>query len=518
MAVNLKLGDRLAIIRDGVKKGYTPQEAMQQYQINKDGGYNNWKNQFKQTTGINPDQDDTYNYEQFFKENPEAAKQLIQGKVSPEILQMYKTPQAIQREKQVQQQRQKGNINSLMDYAQYEKLINDYMNKSVNISSYGGPVSINIYAEGTDDLNEKEITEWGTKKHQWGTTSTPDYIDVTPEELESLTNSVLIDLPQSVRNDETITSQEYRNLPKTKFISIPYSFLKSRYPNLQGINDGESITYYLQDFDTEDEEGNPKQTYRIQKVKKYNDIGRALEYWKENQRKADYLNSDTFYKDDRYWDEPIDISGTIPLDNITVVAQKNNVPTETIELPLRNASSGEKVLNIAEQTLNGAGNSNYLLDNASKTGLTNGAFDGVPYGTASTIGNTPSRYVYWDKNIPYDDFQFTPYEWQQDPLYYLEPPGYVPVPNWNIQQIQDTEEGVDFADFMKMLAGYKDNSLRDQLMAKLFESKDYFADPYAGNHYTDTQSFYDAYDNNPYNRIQRESNGIPLYSIGGNIK
>ena len=82
-----------------------------------------------------------------------------------------------------------------MDYTQYEKLINDYMNKSVNISSCGGPISINMYAEGTDNLNEKEITEWGTKKHQWGTTSTPDYIDVTPEELESLTNSVLIDLP-----------------------------------------------------------------------------------------------------------------------------------------------------------------------------------------------------------------------------------------------------------------------------------------------------------------------------------
>jgi len=69
---------------------------------------------------------------------------------------------------------------------------------------------------------------------------------------------------------------------------------------------------------------------------------------------------------------------------------------------------------------------------------------------------------------------------------------------------------------MKMLAGYgRDNSLRNELMAKLFEPKDYFADPYAGNHYTDTQSFYDAYNNNPYNKIQRESNGIPLYAKGG---
>jgi len=69
---------------------------------------------------------------------------------------------------------------------------------------------------------------------------------------------------------------------------------------------------------------------------------------------------------------------------------------------------------------------------------------------------------------------------------------------------------------MKMLAGYgRDNSLRNELMAKLFEPKDYFADPYAGSHYTDTQSFYDAYDNNPYNKIQRESNGIPLYVKGG---
>jgi len=71
---------------------------------------------------------------------------------------------------------------------------------------------------------------------------------------------------------------------------------------------------------------------------------------------------------------------------------------------------------------------------------------------------------------------------------------------------------------MMRLAGYgRDNSLRDELMKKLFEPRDYFADPYAGEHYTNTANFYDAYNNDPYTKIQRESNGTPLYKSGGRI-
>ena len=257
MAVNLKLGDRLAIIRDGVKKGYTPQEAMQQYQINKDGGYNNWKNQFKQTTGINPDQDDTYNYEQFFKENPEAAKQLIQGKVSPDILQMYKTPQAIQREKQIQQQK-RNNINSLMDYSQYEKLINDYMNKSVNIQSCGGP--INIYAEGTQNLNTNTTTEVGLTPSQWRTTKSPDTIQVTPEELKSF-KRVLMNIPKNIQD----VPEDYRNLPQnTRFIQVPWEFIESISPDSKRpASDSEFTTYYIQE-DIDDQ--NPQNYYTIHRT------------------------------------------------------------------------------------------------------------------------------------------------------------------------------------------------------------------------------------------------------------
>ena len=521
MAVNLKLGDRLAIIRDGVKKGYTPQEAMQQYQINKDGGYNNWKNQFKQTTGINPDQDDTYNYEQFFKENPEAAKQLIQGKVSPDILQMYKTPQAIQRERQIQQQK-RNNVNSLMDYSQYEKLINDYMNKSVNIQSCGGPV--NIYAEGTQDLNTNTTTEIGLTPSQWRTTKSPDTIQVTPEELKSF-KRVLMNIPENIQD----VPEDYRNLPQnTRFIQVPWEFIESISPDSKRpANDSEFTTYYIQE-DIDDQ--NPQNYYTIHRLREHSPQGRAYDYWKKEQAWEDRQNKEWLYN---YGNgEQVNIGSSEVLPEVTVEFDpfsKEYIvdPSQSNELAIQ----GTRPINYeAEPSLmSGQGSSEehyYNPFNAPDGELnvpnnnpygTEGVSGGSSFGSGTEGIRMPDVFD-MNSNLQFEDLQWPNYQWEQEDLEYLNPPGYVPIPNWDIQQIADTDgEGMDFADFMKSLAGYRDNSLRDELMAKLFEPKDYFADPYAGSHYTDTQSFYDAYNNNPYNKIQRESNGIPLYVNGGKI-
>ena len=523
MAINLKLGDRLAIIKDGVKKGQTPQQAIQQYKINKDGGYNNWKNQFKQTTGINPDQDDTYNYEQFFKENPEAAKQLIQGKVSPDILQMYKTPQAIQRERQIQQQK-RNNINSLMDYSQYEKLINDYMNKSVNIQSCGG--LINIYAEGTQDLNTNTTTEVGLTPSQWRTTKSPDTIQVTPEELKSF-KRVLMNIPENIQD----VPEDYRNLPQnTRFIQVPWEFIESISPDSKRpASDSEFTTYYIQE-DIDDQ--NPQNYYTIHRLREHSSQGRAYDYWKKEQAWEDRQSKQWLYN---YGDgEKVNIGTSELLPEVVVdydyITDTYNVdPQEQLnELP----TNGSKPINYEEESslIDGQGSSNeeyynpYNMPNGSLNVPNNNPYSVEGVSGGSSFGNgtqgikMPDIFNMNIQDIPYQDLQFEPYQWQQEELEYLNPPGYVPIPNWDVQQIADTgEEGMDFADFMKSLAGYKDNSLRDELMLQLFKPKDYFADPYAGSHYTDTQSFYDAYNNNPYNKIQRESNGIPLYANGGKI-
>ena len=535
MAINLKLGDRLAIIKDGVKKGQTPQQAIQQYQINKDGGYNNWKNQFKQATGVNPDQDDTYNYEQFFKENPEAAKQLVQGKVSPEILQMYKTPQAIQREKQVQQQRQKGNINSLMDYSQYEKLINDYMNKSVNTPMYaiGGPISINVYANGTSELatsDNPNITEIGVIPEKWSTSIAPDFIEVTPEELQYFTRATM-NVPDVVYSDEDVP-QEYKDVASkhTKWVSVPWDYLEEKYPNSRRSKDSKHTTYYTQE---EVDEDNPKKYYRLYRIRENSPEGRAYEYWKKQQAYEDRQSKEYKYN---YGDgEWVDIGTSEVLPEVKVTynpstgsyveePQEEIITSENTSKPIANSISTSETSPYAQ------GNSEisyYNPFNAPDGELnvpnnnlygTEGVAGGSSFGNGTEGIRMPDIFDMNIQDMPYEYLQFEPYEWQQEDLYYLSPPGYVPIPNWDVQQIADTgEEGMDFADFMKSLAGYRDNSLRDELMSKLFEPKDYFADPYAGNHYTDTKSFYDAYNNDPFTKIQRESNGIPLYKNGGRI-
>ena len=536
MAINLKLGDRLAIIKDGVKKGQTPQQAIQQYQINKDGGYNNWKNQFKQTTGVNPDQDDTYNYEQFFKENPEAAKQLLQGKVSPEILQMYKTPQAIQKEKQVQQQRQRGNINSLMDYSQYEKLINDYMNKSVSTPMYaaGGPISINMYANGTSELatsDNPNVTEIGMIPEKWSRSTAPDFIEVTPEELQYFKRATM-NVPDAVYSDESVP-QEYKDVASkhTKWVSVPWDYIEEKSPNSRRSKGSTHATYYMQE---DVDENNPKKYYRLYRVRESSPEGRAYDYWKRQQAYEDRQSREYEYNyGDGEWLN-IGTSEMLPQVTVTYNPETKNYVEEPQEETITSENTSKPIADsipISETSPYAQGNSEtsyYNPFNAPDGELnvpnnnpygTEGVSGGSSFGSGTEGIKMPDVFDMNVQNLPYTDFQYTPYQWQQEDLEYLNPPGYVPIPNWEVSQIYDSgAEGVDFADFMMKLAGYGSrNNTRDLLMQQLMQPKDYFADPYAGNNYNDVRSFYDAYNNDPFTKIQRESNGIPLYANGGKI-
>lgn len=511
MYKDLGLKDQLKIVRNAIKNNKDPKQVIKNYDRSENGGYAQW---YKEALplGIDPNK---YDIKQFYNDNPEDAWNIIQGKSNGELLQLYKTPQEIQKENQILQQRKRNTLNDLMDYTQYEKLINDYMNKSVNVSSCGGPVSINMYAEGTDNLNEKrtDITKFGTLESEYKDTRTPNFIDITPEELQNFINdsgrTITIDIPKD--NLEGVP-EEYKNLPKTRFIRIPYQFLKDRNYNVDNLKEDEAITYYLQDFNENDEYGNPREYYTIRKVNKHTPVGRAYDYWKRDQRLGNVLNSDWLYKDDKNIKEgPVDINNTVLLSDVTVTPENNKQFESDTAIP-GEYNQQEKYIdpfNIGGTELNVPNNALYN---------TQGTKGGSSFGTSTDGLRMPDIFNMNMQDL-YTDFQYTPYQWQQEDLEYLNPPGYVPIPNWDIAQVYDTgAEGADFANFMKMLAGYgRDNSLRNELMAKLFEPKDYFADPYAGSHYTDTQSFYDAYDNNPYNRIQRESNGIPLYAKGGLI-
>ena len=557
MAVDLKLGDRLAIIRDGVKKGQTPQQAMQQYQINKDGGYNNWKNQFKQSTGVDPDQDDTYNYEQFFKENPEAAKQLLQGKVSPEILEMYKTPQAIQREKQVQQQRQKGSINSLMDYSQYEKLINDYMNKSVNVSAYGG--NINMFAGGgeampisesasTTNKDDNEITEHERftrtelEPKEWRSQRLPDFIELTPEELQDIKNYVL-----------EMAYKEDTNRP-FRIFNIPKEVIVKYHPELENVS-MQNPGFYIYEDEYQDALKNGKKYLRLKWLRQSSKEGKLYDEWKK-QRKMLYLydtnrNYANFTDGDTLELEDNAEKNYNLLPNVVVIYDKGTqqqiLPQEEPEEleiePIRSGSVAiepdiTKIVQIEDKKLpplTPTENTQKYIDMSGTTGEELKAFNNNPLNTegvpgGSSFGNSAdgtripdvfNLYGNYNYNVPYEDFStYQPEGYQYQPwnIYNLPPSGYVDIPNWNVQQIQDNGDNDKFLNFLNMLANIPQKSDNtDQLMTLLMQPKDYFADPYAGEHYTNTTNFYDVYNNDPYTKIQRESNGTPLYKSGGKI-
>lgn len=497
MATNLKLGDRLAIIRDGVNKGQTPEESIKQYKINKDGGYNAWKNQFKQTTGLDPDQDDRYDYEAFFKENPEAAKQLLTGQVSPEILQMYKTSKAVQQEQLIQKQQQRGSINDLMDYSQYEKLINNYMNQSASNPSYAYGGRINIYAEGTDDLDTEDtntLTSAADYNSEWVSNNFPSYIDVTPEELNEFKRYLIEEDP--FRSNDLSVPEEYRNLPRTMFVSMPHNFIKKVTPyELKGYDPERSTTYYIQELidDLIDDTKNIRENqgkesknkkYRLQKLRQSTPEGIAYEYWKTQQELLKQQEEQG--------------STTLP---------------EYVVYPGKYEPKSLQPLRIGERKPIEP-YADYLISHND---------DPFKSPNGSTPTEVANRQRIFLPNIPEYQFGYSsmqPYPLEPWNLQYLQPQGIVPIPNWDIEQVRDNyrKDNSAFLAFMaNLMNGIRSGNNTDELMLQLMQPKDYFADPYAGSHYTDTQSFYDAYDNNPYNKIQRESNGTPLYKNGGKI-
>ena len=537
MTKNLKLGDRLAIIKNGVAKGQTPQQAIAQYKINEDGGYNAWKNQFRQTTGVNPDQDDTYNYEQFFKENPDAARQLLQGKVSPEILKMYKTPQAIQREKQAQRQG-RGSFNDLMDYSKYEKLINDYMNKSVSpqLLASGGPInSVNIYAEGTnninnkDELNPKDVKSTQTnfhkdKVHHW-TGTAPAEIVISREDLNQKRFKTLTIEPSQMFH----LPEAFQRLPDdVMFVEIPKAYLDEHYPGRAKIDN--STTYYIYRSELDNlQDGDPIPLHSVG----INDaVKEAYIYTYESPEVFDS------YQPNQYIDENPDAEYTSVLPNVTV--GRNGAITKEDDAKILAKSAEPTVLNplkpqiekvtpVLQQELpQGIQGSPITTPNDTNgSSLINiqGSLNGTPTGLGKPQSeqeepfyiDMPQQDIDWSAFFDATPYPITGIDWPETELEYLNPPGYVDIPNWNVDQISDNEGGMDFKDFIMNLAGYRDNTLRDVLMAKLFEPKDYFADPYAGQRYTNTQQTNDPYNNDPYTKIQRESNGIPLYANGGRV-
>lgn len=521
MATSLKLGDRLKIIKDGVAKGQTPQEAMIQYKVNQNGGFPTWKNKFKQVTGIDPDADNTYDYEKFFKENPEAANQIIEGKVSPEILQMYKTPQAIEKEKQIQRQKRSGSINSLMDYSQYEKIINDYMNKSATqLLSQGGYVNkqINLFAKGGKaDDEEMTYNDKARTLNSMNTTATrfgfhsPDTIEVAQDFIDTAQKFTLDNTEFGYKNPEA-----YRGLEPIMFIKVPRTFLDEYYPNQHNISNATVYYIYLSDLQNS-QEGEPITLHAVTRDTKE---GKAYEYNLKNATDIQRWRADDPLGLRDYHDENVTPETQYILNDEVIVTPESYIEEE-IEPEIPKQQTSHPYINKPEEQ-----NEPPLYPTSTPTTIPKDT-NGVPWGSeqgTGTIGIGDDEFNQQPYIYTADDFldpswfqlqQFGGIDWQPTPIQYLDPPGYVKVPNYDVSQVEDDFDGIDFKKFVLNIAGYRDDGLRDKLMAELLSPKNYFADPYAGQYYTNTTQGNAGFDNDPYTKIQRESNGTPLYANGG---
>lgn len=128
---DLGLKNRLAVIRNGVKNGYTPDEAAHQYNVNSNGGYNQWKIDMANKMGVDVDRDPNYNYKKFYNDNPTEAWDIVNGKTEPQTLEVYRqvqTPQNIE-------------MYNNLDYNQYQNTLKPYFSDNYNEYKKGGKIS-----------------------------------------------------------------------------------------------------------------------------------------------------------------------------------------------------------------------------------------------------------------------------------------------------------------------------------------------------------------------------------------
>lgn len=131
MYKDLGLKDRMKIIRNGIKNGQTPDYSIKQYNINSNGGYNQWKKDIAETTGVDIDNDNNYNYKQFYNDNPTDAWDIVNGKKAFQIPDIYKLVNG----------QQNLNTYSNLDYDSYTKNINQQFKNQLKEYKKGGKVS-----------------------------------------------------------------------------------------------------------------------------------------------------------------------------------------------------------------------------------------------------------------------------------------------------------------------------------------------------------------------------------------
>lgn len=172
---------------------------------------------------------------------------------------------------------------------------NHFANKFVN----GGHTE-----ESTDKMF---LTEFGTTKSHKGKSKAPKEIQLTKEEIKEIQKSQ----PYQVFDFSDIKDVKKRPLQEvTTFMYVPHSFIKKIYPGLRIPDDGNSVTYYLEESSDPDEKGR----YTLHKLDLDSKMGKFYTEFKQDQEKyKKYMNNPNPYN--------LETEG-IPLEGVDVIYDK----------------------------------------------------------------------------------------------------------------------------------------------------------------------------------------------------
>lgn len=90
---DLNMSERAEVIKMATKQGITDLHTIRNtYNKYADGGFIRWKNEILRHKGIKVDEDNTYDYEGYFNDNPEKAWRMLEKDAKEHFPDTYKTP------------------------------------------------------------------------------------------------------------------------------------------------------------------------------------------------------------------------------------------------------------------------------------------------------------------------------------------------------------------------------------------------------------------------------------------